>query len=123
MFQFDAIKSVLLWEGDQKDFDGNKIDTQKTHDFFEVLNAFKEEYFNIPPNASLGIHSQHISDRARKAYDIQQIVRHSIAWDSEGKDPSTHERDWKTMMQVSFDSPQKISKDRSFVLPEIKKVN
>ena len=72
-------------------------------------------------NAFYGIHSEKISDDARIAWDIQQVMRHMRSWHRAGKDPEKDQREWtgsNTMMGVSYDSPMRSSEEEE--LPKIK---
>jgi len=60
------------------------------------------------PGASYGIYSKEILDRARIAWDIQQVVRNRLAWDKNPEGGFT----------VNFDSPMKSSEQP---LPMIEK--
>lgn len=51
-------------------------------------------------NGNYGIHNEEINDKFRIAYDIQQVVRHRLAWD----------RNPKGEITVNFDKPRQISK-------------
>ena len=51
-----------------------------------------------PPNGSYGIHNPEVRDEFRTAFDIQQVVRHRIAWD----------RNPEGGNQVNFDTPRQI---------------
>lgn len=51
------------------------------------------------PNASWGISSPEISDRARIAFDLKQVVRHRLAWDANSEGG----------IAVSFDRPMRTS--------------
>lgn len=51
-----------------------------------------------PPNGSYGIHNPEVRDEFRTAFDIQQVVRHRIAWD----------RKPEGGIQVNFDTPRQI---------------
>ncbi len=71
-------------------------------------------------NAYYGIHSEKISDDARVAWDIQQVMRHMRSWHRAGKDPEKDRREWtgpNTMMGVNYDSPMRSSEGEE--LPKI----
>lgn len=61
---------------------------------------------DMPPNASFGIGSPKVPDRARVAFDIYQAVRNRLAY----------VRKPEGGMQVSFDAPSKLSEQP---LPEV----
>lgn len=81
----------------------------------EAIEKVRELYFpGHPSNGSFGIYSPEVPDSARIAWDIQQVIRHRIAWRRAG-DPS--ERDWSTMTGVTYDEPMKSSSKED--LPKI----
>jgi hypothetical protein len=53
-----------------------------------------------------GITSRVIDDNARAAWDLQQVIRHRVAWDEAGN-PAV--RDFGYMMTVDFDNPMRTS--------------
>jgi hypothetical protein len=55
----------------------------------------------LPSGGSHGIHNPKVRDAFRVAYDIQQVVRHRIAWD---RNPEGNRS------LVHFDEPRQISK-------------
>lgn len=78
------------------------------HDF--RLDAVKQERIRLclqwakeeaghPANGSYGIHNKAVSNDFRAAYDLQQVIRHRIAWD----------RRPEGGIQVNFDEPRSIS--------------
>ncbi len=71
-----------------------------------LLNSVKAVYGH-PANGSNGIHSPEVRDEFRAAYDIQQVVRHRLAFD----------RHPEGGFQVNFDEPRQISQ---LPLPSIK---
>ncbi len=74
------------------------------------LNIAKEAAGHHP-NGSYSIHNDKVDDNFRAAYDIQQVIRHRLAWDRQPEgSPRYH---------VHFDAPQQISKEP---LPTIEKV-
>jgi hypothetical protein len=117
--QFEEVVNVVKWDADGwKDFDGNKIPFENIHAFGDQIRNLKERLMSMPSNGSHGIHSPHVDDKARKAWDIQKVIRHKLAWDREGKDPSKDSRD-STMFGVSFDAPDVSSHDKNYKLPTI----
>jgi len=112
--QFEEISNVILWDVlEWSDFEGNQVPCEKIHQFKDRIGLLKQELLGIPPNASHGIHSEKVSDNARKAYDIQKVIRHRIAWDNlkEGQTP----------FGVNFDEPDISSNDENYKLPTMDK--
>jgi len=72
-----------------------------------LLDGVKFNLIGMPFNASLGICGPDTPERAKIAYDIQQVVRHRLAWDREPKGGYT----------VDFDKPMQCS---NLELPKIK---
>lgn len=75
----------------------------------EILDEIKFNLIGMPPNASYGIHSPEIPDEIRMAYDIQQVIRHRLAWDQEPNGGIT----------IDFDKPMQCS---TVALPTIKEI-
>jgi len=73
----------------------------------EHLNKAKFHLTLHPPNASLGIFCKETPEEAKMTWDIQQVVRHRLAWDKEPKGG------WR----VDFDNPMQSSQKQ---LPTIK---
>ena len=78
------------------------------------FNSIKAKMFPELPSghAYHGIHSPVISDVARVAWDLQQVVRHRVSWDTE--DP----KDKPPFRGVNYDPPIKSSEEEP--LAEIK---
>lgn len=57
---------------------------------------------DIPRGAYYGIHSSEISDVARVAYDIQQVLRHCQSWEE-------HPLEKGEFQTVSYDTPYRTS--------------
>lgn len=73
---------------------------------FDTLSFLRDELDNLSPiwtglhkHAYHGIHSPKISDKARVAWDLQQVIRHRLAWDREPKGG----------IYVDFDTPMRSS--------------
>lgn len=80
------------WAHKGFDMDKGKIDS--------LCNQIKGMLTGMAsPGASYGIHSKEIPDGARIAWDIQQVIRHQLAWD----------RHPEGGMGVSFDKPMQSS--------------
>lgn len=82
-----------------------------------MLDRLRRECFDFSRSQSFGITSEKISDDARVMWDIHQVLRHRLSWDSAGN-PET--RNWTTMMGVNFDEPRRSSHERD--LPKIETV-
>lgn len=77
----------------------------------DKLEPVKQELFGLSKGCYHGIHSDQIDDSNRVAWDMLQVVRHRLAWDwaeHTGKTDGV-ERNWSTMMAVSYDKPMKSS--------------
>lgn len=77
---------------------GCRLKPEQRHAIRESLLCAKTAAGH-PRNGSWGIHHVKVADRFRSAYDIQQVVRHQIAWDHNPKGG----------IQVQFDRPQQTS--------------
>jgi hypothetical protein len=64
-------------------------------------------YADMAPGQYYGIHSRELLDDTRSAWDLQQVIRHRMAWDQAG---NPEKRDFNTMFQVFFDDPMAASK-------------
>lgn len=61
--------------------------------------------------ASFGIYSPEIPDRARQAYDLQQVIRHGVAWHL-NPDP-------KGLSTIDFNTPRRTSEKEELAKCEI----
>lgn len=93
-----------------------KIDVEVLEALVGMLKA--ATFPGCPKNGSYGIYNEEISDKARVAWDIHQVIRHRLAWHRVGKDPDVDVRVFNEMLGVSFDTPMKSSHNVS--LPTIK---
>lgn len=60
----------------------------------------------------LSIHSKDVSDSARTAWDLYQVMRNSLAWDraaAEGVIQPGEGRKWPQMLSTHFDAPLPVS--------------
>ena len=114
--QLEYVEEVWRW---RTPFTEEKM--EKMEGLRHTLGTAKQ-YIGQPPNGHFGIHNNAVSDDARKAYDIQQVMRYVSAWDREGKDPENDERDWSEMMGVNFDTPRASSTDEEFGMPTMEVV-
>ena len=111
--QFDEVALVFRDENINND----NFDFCKINNLSNEFRKLKED-IGLYSNSNYGIHNdKFVSDSARKAYDILQVIRYKLAWDKVNKDPKKDERDFKTMFGVSFDEPYKSSNDDKFKLP------
>lgn len=83
------------------------------HDFTDAIRSLKHSLLGIHSNGSYGIHSEAVHDNARVAYDIQQVLRHYLAWKHYKSDSVAG------TIGVSFDKPYQTSK---LELPKIEEV-
>jgi hypothetical protein len=114
MGQLDEVEATLRWHDSTHDF-------AKFEELRHILKRAKAT-LGHPSNGSYGIHQPEVHDRARQAYDIQQVLRYVDAWAREGKNPKTDIRT-SDMMQVSYDEPSKSSHKKDFKLPVMTVVN
>lgn len=120
----DLFSRILIGQIDEvvhvfrnENINNYKFDFNKINNLSHEIRKLKTN-IELCPNSSFGIHnSDFVPDSSRKAYDILQVIRHKLSWDSVGKDPKKDDRDYKTMFGVSFDEPYKSSKDDKFKLP------
>lgn len=62
--------------------------------------------------SNLGIHHKDVSEQARIAWDLYQVIRYRTAWDraiEQGIVKPGEQRKWPEMMQVHYDTPSKTS--------------
>lgn len=73
----------------------------------EWFNNIKAKMFPELPSghAYHGIHSPEIDDVARVAWDLQQVIRHRVSWDTE----NTNDNDQYRFRGVNFDPPLRSS--------------
>lgn len=118
MGQYEEVENIIRWYSvNKEDFPKEGLDKLR-----DCLIEGKKA-MGHPSNGSHGIHSDKIHDDARKCYDIQQVIRHIVAWGEMGKDPNKDERDFKEMFGVSFDTPLKSSTDDKYIMPKMEKNN
>lgn len=92
MGQLAVVGDLLLWQ---------RKDTENVNHLKEELRALEPLATGLEPNASWGIMSPEIHDRARVAWEIYQVVRNRLAWDRHPEGGSG----------VAFDAPMKASKE------------
>jgi hypothetical protein len=71
----------------------------------EALDVAKRHLTGMEPNASFGILNQLVHKDFKVAWELQQVVRHRLAWDARG---NPARRDWAgspSMMGVNYDDP------------------
>lgn len=65
-------------------------------------------------NSSLGIHADQVSEQAKIAWDLYQVIRHRLSWDQAVKNGIVKSidspRNLAEMFQVYYDDPTKTSK-------------
>jgi hypothetical protein len=82
-----------------------------------IDHMFKSVYFpSLEENAYHGIHSKEISNDARVAYDMIQVIRHRIFWDNH---PDEDKHSWC----VSSHKPMKSSMDNKEDMIKIERVD
>ena len=77
---------------------GHKIDTYSLRTQLGDMQAL---ITGLDYGASFGIYAPEIPDRARQAYDLQQVIRHAVSWHL-NPDP-------KGLSTVDFDTPRRTS--------------
>jgi hypothetical protein len=63
---------------------------------------------DLQPNESYGICADNTPIEAKRAWNIQQVIRQFLSWENMGKHPQFDEREWRgedSMMGVNFDDP------------------
>jgi hypothetical protein len=77
----------------------------------KALNAAKQWLLGMAPSESYGIHSPSVHDSFRVAWDLQQVLRHRLAWDDRG---NPARRNWSgpnSMTSVHYDEPRATAKE------------
>jgi len=100
--QFDRIADIIEPSGLDPNF-------KKLWNFRDDLDRLKS-YWDLPKNASYGIFSEEVPNTARTLWDIHQVIRNRLAYDS---NPGvTPENRWKKgKFTVDFDEPFHANKD------------
>jgi len=89
----------------------DKINDENKYIIEEMSEKIKKEVFpELDSNSSFGIFSKNVSDDAKIMYDIQQVLRHCVAW---SKNPSGD-------IFVDYDTPLQSSKEDMPVAKKIK---
>lgn len=96
--QLDSMYWLLLWHGRSRE---RVQELQVLKDI--ILREVKPLVTDMPPNASWGISSPEVAERARIAFDIQQVVRYRLAWDEEPNGGATV--DFYEPMRTSSEEP------------------
>jgi len=78
--QLDEVANVLLTAGGLAN--GAPHAVADIVGLREGLRALEPLVTGMPTNANPGIRSPDISDEARTAYDLYQVLRHRLAWDA-----------------------------------------
>ena len=81
---------------------------------WEERDAFQQQlksilYPDLPTRDFYSLHSVEVSEKARIAYDLIQVIRQRLAWDKIGKDPDKDQRNWPDMMGLCYDQPIRVS--------------
>lgn len=75
------------------------------------LNEAKRALTGLESNSNYGIASDSVNEEFKVTWDLQQVIRHRLAWDRRGN-PAT--REWRgenSMMGTHYDDPHKTSKE------------
>lgn len=97
--QLNEIGSILSL------YDAIKIDYSKSEEIFAKM---KLEIFNLQSNEFFGIFHKKVPDFYKVAWDLKQVIRHRLAWDSNPKGG----------IGVSFDVPFKSSENEELATIE-----
>lgn len=84
--KFDVILESISWE--------KRDNLEKVS---EMLLDIKQLLTNLSRNATYGIGK--VSEEAKIAYDLHQVIRHQLAWDEKPEGDIT----------IDFDTPRKVS--------------
>jgi len=96
--------------GQYTDLPNSKNEFTTSHEDEQVIKSIL--FPELHANGYYGIHSDKISDSARVAWDLQQVIRYQWSWLRMGKIPGKDQRDWhgeNSMMGVSYDEPRQSS--------------
>lgn len=102
--QTEEVESVYRWHYFQS------LTLEKLQDARDALNVVKFVLWGFHPGASFGIHHPDVHDDARKAFDLQQVIRNTIA---RVKNP-------KGGIQVCYDTPTQTSTEEPLATIEVK---
>lgn len=108
----DLFSRIHMGQLCEAQYFGRKRTAQEQEYLRKVLDAAKVIHTGMESNAYFGIHQREIPDEARVAWDIQQVIRHKLAWDSESGD------NIKTWKNVDYNEPMRSSPEP---LPTIEK--
>jgi hypothetical protein len=72
----------------------------------DALDDVKKAIFGMASGQYHSIASGELAEETRSAWDLQQVIRHRLAWDRAGNPPL---RDFATMCAVHFDQPTQSS--------------
>lgn len=93
--QLEYVTDVTIW-GEAEPKEGHAIEANRVRAYTEAL---KYEMFGFQMNESWGIGQA--PAKAKTAYDIEQVIRHRLAWDL--RPP----KDGNTMLNINYDTPMK----------------
>lgn len=116
MGQLEYVEEVWRWRTPYSEEKMKKMEEMRR--YLEMAKGA----IKLSPNSHFGVNNPEISDDARKAFDIQQVMRYVSSWHRAGKDPKKDERNHSEMMGVNYDEPYKYSKDDEFELPTMEVV-
>uniref|UniRef100_A0A6M3ISR5 Uncharacterized protein n=1 Tax=viral metagenome TaxID=1070528 RepID=A0A6M3ISR5_9ZZZZ len=86
------------------------VDNQYDRDIIKnSINTLKKHLCNLDSYSSFGIYQEEVDDINRVAWDLQQVIRHKLAWD----------RNPKGGITVDFGVPMKSSKEDLAKIEEI----
>ena len=78
--QFGRVSEEFRMQPAEVEAEYGPCDSWAAHNLLN--NAVKQcIYPTMPANGSMGIHNQLTPKRAQRAFDIQQVLRHRLAWD------------------------------------------
>lgn len=105
MCQFDHIADIAILK--------DSLNFSKLHKFRIHLDGLKR-YWNLSMNANFGIFSSEIDDTARTLWDIHQVIRNRLAYDS-NPDITPQNRWEKGKFTVDFDEPFHADKENLLI--------
>jgi len=87
----------------------------------DKLEKYIKDYFRLrlSSDVNCGITNPKVPVEFQVCWDAYQHLRRELSWHNVGKDWRKDERDWKTMMSVSYDDPFPVTDDCGYFKTEI----
>ena len=102
--QTEEVERVYRW------LPGDRLSLKKLQTAKHLLDDVKHVLWGFLPGSSYGIHHPDVHDDARKAFDLQQVIRNTIARTKNPKGGS----------QVIYDTPTQTSTEEPLATIEVK---